>query len=71
MFTSVQVNRFLFRVKEQPQGNKIVTQKTVQSKRICLCVFKLICYPHLVAMGLTSREIRVSTAQEWSKLQLI
>ena len=36
MFTSVQVNRFLFRVKEQPQENTIVAQKTVQSKRICL-----------------------------------
>ena len=36
MFTSVQVNRFLFRVKEQPQGNTIAAQKTVQSKRICL-----------------------------------
>ena len=36
MFTSVQVNRFLFRVKEQPQGNMIVAQKTIQSKRICL-----------------------------------
>ena len=36
MFTSVQVNRFLFRVKERPQGNTIVAQKTVQSKRICL-----------------------------------
>ena len=38
MFTSVQVNRFLFRVKERPQGNTIVAQKTVQSKRICLYV---------------------------------
>ena len=36
MFTSVQVNRFLFRVKERPQGNTIVARKTVQSKRICL-----------------------------------
>ena len=36
MFTSVQVNRFLFRVKEQPQENTIVAQKTVQSKRMCL-----------------------------------
>ena len=36
MFTFVQVNRFLFRVKEQPQGNTILAQKTVQSKRICL-----------------------------------
>ena len=33
MFTSVQVNRFLFRVKERPQENTIVAQKTVQSKR--------------------------------------
>ena len=34
MFTSAQVNRFLFRVKEQPQETTIVAQKTVQSKRI-------------------------------------
>ena len=36
MFASVHLNRFLFRVKEQPQGNMIVAQKTVQSKRIWL-----------------------------------
>ena len=41
MFTSVQVNRFLCRIKEKPQRNMTLTKKTVQSEEYLLCVVKI------------------------------